>query len=112
VKTGVANLSTWKRSSQPLTAQLLRLRLLTGTQVFLSELELLNLCMLRALRARSSMSAIDDFDVDVGDAELNRRAWVLQESVLARRTVHFTAKQTYFECGEGVYCENLVKLEW
>jgi hypothetical protein len=55
---------------------------------------------------------IDDFDIDVGDAELNRRAWVLQESVLARRTIHFTAKQIYFECGEGVYCENLVKLEW
>ena len=55
---------------------------------------------------------IDDFDKDVGDAELNRRAWVLQESVLARRTIHFTAKQIYFECGQGVYCENLVKLEW
>ena len=48
----------------------------------------------------------------VGKAELNRRAWVLQESVLARRTIHFTAKQIYFECGQGVYCENLVKLEW
>jgi hypothetical protein len=55
---------------------------------------------------------IDDFDIDVGDAELNRRAWVLQESVLARRTIHSTAKQIYFGCGEGVYCENLVKLEW
>jgi hypothetical protein len=55
---------------------------------------------------------IDDFDKDVGDAELNRRAWVMQESVLARRTIHFTAKQIYFECGEGVYCENLIKLEW
>lgn len=55
---------------------------------------------------------IDDFDIDVGKAELNRRAWVLQESVLARRTIHFTAKQIYFECGQGVYCENLVKLEW
>jgi hypothetical protein len=55
---------------------------------------------------------IDDFDIVVGDSELNRRAWVLQESVLARQTIHFTAKQIYFECGEGVYCENLVKLEW
>jgi hypothetical protein len=55
---------------------------------------------------------IDDFDIDVGKAQLNRRAWVLQESVLSRRTIHFTAKQIYFECGEGVYCENLVKLGW
>jgi hypothetical protein len=54
---------------------------------------------------------VDDFDKDVGNAELNKRAWVMQESVLARRTIHFTAKQIYFECGEGVYCENLTKLQ-
>lgn len=55
-------------------------------------------------------TGIDDFDEHVGEAELNKRAWVMQESVLARRTIHFTAKQIYFECGEGVYCENLIKL--
>jgi hypothetical protein len=54
---------------------------------------------------------VDDFDKDVGGAELNKRAWVMQESVLARRTIHFSAKQTYFECGDGVYCENLTNLE-
>jgi hypothetical protein len=54
---------------------------------------------------------IDNFDTDVGDAELNKRVWVMQESVLARRTIHFTAKHTYFECGEGVYCENLIRLK-
>jgi hypothetical protein len=54
---------------------------------------------------------IDDFDNDVGEAQLNKRAWVLQEGVLARRTIHFSANQTYWECGEGVYCENLTRLK-
>lgn len=54
---------------------------------------------------------IDDFDSDVGKAQLNSRAWVMQEGVLARRTIHFSANQIYWECGEGVYCENLTQLE-
>lgn len=56
-------------------------------------------------------SDIDDFDEDVGKAKLNTRAWVMQEAVLARRTIHFSANQMYWECGEGVYCENLAVLE-
>lgn len=35
----------------------------------------------------------------------------MQERVLSRRTIHFSANQTYFECGTGVYCENLTRLE-
>lgn len=54
---------------------------------------------------------IDDFDADVGQAQLNNRAWVLQEAVLARRTIHFSANQMYWECGEGIYCENLTRLK-
>ncbi|KAH8719320.1 heterokaryon incompatibility protein-domain-containing protein [Phaeosphaeriaceae sp. PMI808] len=53
---------------------------------------------------------IDDFEKDVEKAWLNTRAWVMQERVLSRRTIHFTANQTYWECGEGVYCENLTRL--
>ncbi|KAH8685794.1 heterokaryon incompatibility protein-domain-containing protein, partial [Tricladium varicosporioides] len=49
----------------------------------------------------------DDFQRDVEDAILNQRAWVLQERALSRRTIHFTAKQTYWECGYGVRCETL-----
>jgi hypothetical protein len=56
-------------------------------------------------------SDIDDFDVDVGKAKLNTRAWVMQEAVLSRRTIHFSANQMYWECGKGIYCENFVRLE-
>jgi hypothetical protein len=55
---------------------------------------------------------MDDFDNDVEQAHLNTRAWVMQERILARRTIHFSANQTYWECGEGVYCENLTRLRW
>jgi hypothetical protein len=54
---------------------------------------------------------IDNFDEDVGKAKLNTRAWVMQERVLARRTIHFSANQIYWECGERVYCENLMQLQ-
>jgi hypothetical protein len=54
---------------------------------------------------------MDDFEDDVEKAQLNTRAWVMQERVLSRRTIHFTANQTYWECGEGVYCENFTRLE-
>jgi hypothetical protein len=54
---------------------------------------------------------VDDFEKDVQEAELNKRAWVMQERVLAKRTIHFSANQTYWECGEGVHCENLTKME-
>ncbi|KAM0228896.1 hypothetical protein ACHAPO_010420 [Fusarium lateritium] len=55
--------------------------------------------------------AIDDFDGDVLEGALNRRGWVLQERALARRTVYFADAQTYFECGEGVRCETLTKMQ-
>ncbi|CAN9240915.1 unnamed protein product [Alternaria alternata] len=54
---------------------------------------------------------VDDFEKDVQEAELNKRAWVMQERVLAKRTIHFSANQTYWECGEGVHCENLTKMK-
>jgi hypothetical protein len=55
---------------------------------------------------------IDDFDNHVESAPLNTRAWVMQERILSRRTIHFSDKQIYWECGEGVYCETLTTLEW
>jgi hypothetical protein len=53
---------------------------------------------------------VDDLDKDADEVRLNTRAWVMQEGILARRTIHFSANQTYWECGEGVRCENLTRL--
>ncbi|KAF5597857.1 serine threonine kinase [Fusarium pseudocircinatum] len=53
---------------------------------------------------------LDDFNNDVLEGSLNKRGWVLQERALARRTIYFTSKQTYFECGDGVRCETLTKM--
>lgn len=50
---------------------------------------------------------VDDFAGDVEGSVLSSRAWVLQERVLSRRTIHFTSRQTYWECGGGVRCETL-----
>ena len=46
---------------------------------------------------------IANFDSDVENANLNQRAWVMQERLLSPRTIHFTSNQIYGECGEGIY---------
>jgi hypothetical protein len=56
-------------------------------------------------------TGMDDFNNNVEKARLNTRAWVMQERVLSRRTIHFSNNQIYWECGEGVYCENLTRLK-
>ncbi|KAI8665084.1 Protein kinase domain-containing protein [Fusarium sp. Ph1] len=54
--------------------------------------------------------AIDDFQHDVIEGDLNKRGWVLQERALARRTIYFTKNQTYWECGKGIRCETLARM--
>ena len=54
---------------------------------------------------------VADFDKEVDGAKLNTRAWVMQERFLSCRTIHFGANQTYWECGGGVYCEDLTQLK-
>ena len=53
---------------------------------------------------------IDDFSTDVSQSKLYQRGWVLSERVMARRTVFFTASQTYFECGDGIRCGSFTKM--
>ncbi|CAH0045052.1 unnamed protein product, partial [Clonostachys solani] len=51
-----------------------------------------------------------DFKSGVDEGHLMKRAWVIQERVLSRRTIHFTESPantpyTYWECGNGVRCQ-------
>jgi hypothetical protein len=55
--------------------------------------------------------AFDNFQRDVREGPLNTRGWVFQERALARRTIHFTNNQTYWECGHGIRCETLTKMK-
>ncbi|KAF6817253.1 TOL [Colletotrichum plurivorum] len=55
--------------------------------------------------------SIDDFGHDVDQGELNKRAWVLQERALSCRTLYFTEKQTYWECGKGIRCETFTRMK-
>ncbi|KAF2182445.1 HET-domain-containing protein [Zopfia rhizophila CBS 207.26] len=45
---------------------------------------------------------IDDFNNHVIKGGMNKRGWVLQERALSHRTIYFTERQTYWECGQGV----------
>ncbi|KAJ4348747.1 uncharacterized protein N0V89_010125 [Didymosphaeria variabile] len=54
---------------------------------------------------------IDNFEEHILGGSLNQRGWVLQEHALARRTIFFDEHQTYWECGHGVRCETMTKLD-
>jgi hypothetical protein len=54
---------------------------------------------------------MDNFEKNVEQAELNKQAWVIQERILAKQTIHFSTSHAYWECGEGVYCENLTMMK-
>lgn len=53
----------------------------------------------------------DDFRKHVLNSPLSERGWVLQERALARRTIYFTEWQTYWECGDGIRCETLTRMD-
>jgi hypothetical protein len=54
---------------------------------------------------------VEDFDLHVIRSGLNNRAWVLQERILSRRTVHFSKSHIYWECGDYILCDTFTKLE-
>lgn len=54
---------------------------------------------------------MDNFKEHVLNSRLNQRGWVLQERVLARRTIYFSNTQSYWECGRGIRCESLTKMD-
>jgi len=39
------------------------------------------------------------------EAPLSRRAWVIQERLLSKRTIHFTSTQIFWECNKITACE-------
>jgi hypothetical protein len=53
---------------------------------------------------------IDNFGTHVDQSELNQRGWVMQERALSRRTIYFVENQSYWECGGGVRCETMTKM--
>ncbi|KAH8593154.1 heterokaryon incompatibility protein-domain-containing protein [Bisporella sp. PMI_857] len=57
-------------------------------------------------RQRLGNNLLKNFQNDVDAGPLNKRAWVLQERVLSRRTIHFTRNCIYWTCGFGLASEN------
>jgi Heterokaryon incompatibility protein (HET) len=53
--------------------------------------------------------SMDIWTDDIERAPLNQRGWVLQERLLAPRTLHFAAQQIFWECNELNACETYPK---
>ena len=45
-------------------------------------------------------------EVEVFTGPLNSRAWVLQERLFSRRTIHFASDQLYWECDKDLWAED------
>lgn len=55
---------------------------------------------------RNQSDLLRDHQSYILESPLLKRAWVLQETLLSRRTVHFSSKQIYWECRCAFYAED------
>src|SRR2546421_346148 len=56
------------------------------------------------LQKSPNVSTNDTFG-STPSASFNRRAWVLQERLMAPRVLHFGSAQLFWECRRGLLCE-------
>ena len=49
------------------------------------------------------VNSVEEPEIEVTNACLNKRAWVLQERMLSPRILHFTSQRTYWEC-DSLFC--------
>lgn len=56
-------------------------------------------------RTLDGVSCTDRHHKVLRESPLNKRAWALQENLLAKRIVHFTERELLWECVEGLKCE-------
>jgi hypothetical protein len=52
---------------------------------------------------------VERFEKEVAASSLSTRGWVMQEAILSCRIIHFGLSQTYFQCGQGVWCEDFAR---
>jgi hypothetical protein len=52
---------------------------------------------------------VESYEDDIANSRLSTRGWIMQEAILSRRIIHFGLSQTYFQCGDGVWCEDFTR---